>query len=611
LASPEPQTDRWYFGAAPDLVLGCGAFYFAVFAAMYALGDGFRAAIPLGLLPLALLFTSLPHYGATLLRVGGRPEDRRAYGAFTAVTSLVVAAALTASLQNVSFGSWMLTLYLTWSPWHYSGQNYGITLMFLRRRGVAVTPGVKRLLYASFLLSFALIALSIHGVHPADSYAPVSYDGTVYRQISLGIPDAVRSPALLITGLGYAACLAGCLVAFRRRSSWRDLLPALVVLASQSLWFAIPALARYSGWFQGEGPLATDNTTYAFVWVAVAHSVQYLWVTSYYAQRAADVSTRTAQRRFLAGYAARVFAAGAAVWVLPALVFAPGWIGEIPFDAGLGLMVAAAVNLHHFVLDGVIWKLRDARIARILVRDAPQAAAPEVTAEPVGPRRGFGVARFAPLVWAVGFACIAVFAFATVEYEFGVRRALARGDAERAAAAAERLRWIGRDSAKVRMQLGLAQADDGNLMSAVAHGERGVALFETAEGWGGLGSLYAREGRVDDAVAAYRRAMELDPDSPAVLNNLAWIRAVARTGDPGAPLEADELARRASRALDDRSPAALDTLAVALAAAGQFENARRASLRAIALARAAGDEETAAEIESRLALYRQGRAYSP
>ena len=53
---------------------------------------------------------------------------------------------------------------------------------------------------------------------------------------------------------------------------------------------------------------------------------------------------------------------------MPALVFAPQVLGGLPYDLGLGLMVASAVNLHHFVLDGAIWKLRNTRVAGVLLR---------------------------------------------------------------------------------------------------------------------------------------------------------------------------------------------------------------------------------------------------
>ena len=56
--------------------------------------------------------------------------------------------------------------------------------------------------------------------------------------------------------------------------------------------------------------------------------------------------------------------------------YAPGVSGGPSYDAGLYTMLAGALNLHHVVLDSVIWKLRNARIASILIRgDAPPAAA--------------------------------------------------------------------------------------------------------------------------------------------------------------------------------------------------------------------------------------------
>ena len=43
-----------------------------------------------------------------------------------------------------ALGTFLVTLYLTWSPWHYTGQNYGLAVMFLRRSGVEVDARTKR-----------------------------------------------------------------------------------------------------------------------------------------------------------------------------------------------------------------------------------------------------------------------------------------------------------------------------------------------------------------------------------------------------------------------------------------------------------------------------------
>ncbi len=62
----------------PDLLFGCGVAYAAVFLLLSVAGDPMRAVLPIALVPLFNLVTSAPHYGATLLRVYERREDRRA-----------------------------------------------------------------------------------------------------------------------------------------------------------------------------------------------------------------------------------------------------------------------------------------------------------------------------------------------------------------------------------------------------------------------------------------------------------------------------------------------------------------------------------------------------
>ena len=103
-------------------------------------------------------------------------------------------------------------------------------------------------------------------------------------------------------------------------------------------------------------------------------------------------------------------------------------------------MVAATVNLHHFVLDGVIWKLRDSRLARILlyrVEAAPDSAEPE---SGPGGRRWLRTALLG-----LGAASVVYGGVTLVEEEYGFRGALARGDVGRASRAVERFRWLGRD----------------------------------------------------------------------------------------------------------------------------------------------------------------------
>ena len=88
------------------------------------------------------------------------------------MATLGLALAFLLSLRLHLLGTLLVTLYLLWSPWHYSGQNYGLMLMFLGRRGISTPPTLKRLIRASFVLSFLLVIVQLNGENPSASYAP-------------------------------------------------------------------------------------------------------------------------------------------------------------------------------------------------------------------------------------------------------------------------------------------------------------------------------------------------------------------------------------------------------------------------------------------------------
>ena len=128
-------------------------------------------------------------------------------------------------------------VYLTWSPWHYTGQNYGLAVMFLRRRDVTITPTAKRLFHASFLFSFLLTLLVVHGDSLSGAvYAPnapasgVKDFSNAFRFIPLGIPLAVQKPLLTLCLGGYLITGVASGVLLARGGSLRALLPSAEIL---------------------------------------------------------------------------------------------------------------------------------------------------------------------------------------------------------------------------------------------------------------------------------------------------------------------------------------------------------------------------------------------
>jgi tetratricopeptide (TPR) repeat protein len=245
------------------------------------------------------------------------------------------------------------------------------------------------------------------------------------------------------------------------------------------------------------------------MWIAVGHFLQYLWFTSYFAVPGAPLAGKL-------GYLGKGLLAGSALWVLPTLLFGPRLLGSMPYDVGLAVMGAAMVNLHHFILDGLIWKTSSGGRLRRLLADPPASA-------PLG---GAPLRRLAPAVWAAGAVCAAVYLAGYWEAEFGVRRALARGDVSRFRAAIERSAWIGRESPRHHVGLAKLAQQAGDTEGARRAIERSLALYPTPAGWAALGEWHEKASQWREARDAYAKAVELDPSDAQALYSLAlvWLR---------------------------------------------------------------------------------------
>jgi hypothetical protein len=537
MTTAAPAANRWLWGPVPDLVLGCGLGYMAVFAALVLGGPEIRAVVPLGLLPLVSVFCGTPHYGATLLRVYEQRSERRAYAVFTVYLTAVVWAGFVAGLYHVAIGSFLLSLYLTWSPWHYTGQNYGVALLFLRRRGVEVTPEVKRLIWLSFVLSYFLTFLAIHGVAHSADYAPLDYAGALYHNVRLGIPSPWWERVFGVLGVAYLGVLtaAGRLLLARARP--RDLVPSALVAGTQFLWFSLPPLGRELGLLRGVDPFKPDLASFVFIWVAAGHALQYLWVTSYYAGK------RTRGERW-AYYTKCVFA-GSAIWSLPVIAYV-AWRGAVGQRLGgvasgeeAGVLLAAIVNIHHFMLDGAIWKLRDGRVARALIRRdlgiAPSAALD-------APRRHW----LEPVLLGAG----ALWTFSTiasvVEHNRVFSPALARGDLVAAEASLDRLSWIRRAGIGDYQRLSAQAASAGDAERALRVLDLAVARLREPASWLAKAEFLEQHGDASAAAEACEAGLRADPSDAALLYRLGRLRL-----DQGRVGEAQALLARAHAAAPD------------------------------------------------------------
>jgi len=158
--------------------------------------------------------------------------------------------------------------------------------------------------------------------------------------------------------------------------------------------------------------------------------------------------------------------------------------------------------------------------------------------------------------------------------------------------------------------LGMALWLTGKREDAIDQYEQAVKIQpDFPEGHDALGLALAQVGRTKDAIQNFEQALHVRPDYADAQNNLARLLATLPVAEGGDPARAVTLARRACDLTTNRVPAYLDTLAVAYAAAGRFNEAIDAAQKGIALARSAGQMQVADEIETRLELYRSGHAY--
>ena len=521
--------NRWLFGPLPDLLLGCGLLYVALFLVFSVAGSDLRPAQPVFLFSLLAILVSMPHYGGTLLRVYEERESRRSYRLFAVWATLAVLAVFAWSVHNPWVGSLFLTVYLTWSPWHYTGQNYGLGVMFLRRRGVDLTPSAKRWLYSSFVLSYALVFLSFHGTGGAVNDYQVSFTGTSVSFQRLGIPDAVVGLLFPIVAGSYLFATFAWVRLLKRSASLADLGPTLTIALSQALWFSLPILFRMVGVTTGLEPLDDDFRRYYFWWIVMAHSVQYLWVTTYYARSAQGW---TGYRNYLG----KALLCGVAVWSIPFVIFAPDHLGKISYDGGLEMLVASAVNVHHFILDGAIWKLRNMRIARILIRN--QASTRPASTKKQGPSWG------RRLIWSVcGVGlCFALTTFTLTH--FVLEPATARRDWRAAAQALDQMAWLGWDNAARRTAAALGFASGNNHTAALAQFERSTELRPSAGAWTGVAEILRIQKDWAQAIAAYDQALALAPKNPDLLRQAGQTHLAAGSKAEGIRLLERALALR-------------------------------------------------------------------
>lgn len=293
--------------------------------------------------PVIFLFCNQAHFAASTFRLYTKPRSFQDLPfltmGFPAVTFLVVAGFIAFADQ---VGHHFQALYLTWSPYHYAAQTFGLASMYSYRSGCRLDERERWMLRAACLLPFgrAFIGGAPFG-HGLGWFVP--YMTLVGNDTRFAVMSGI------LQTFGWASMLAPLaffvLMAYRSRTvadegGSRAGLPllAVVLMLSNAAWWSL-----FPYWD-------------AVVWATILHGIQYLGIMAiFHSQEQVQRPDNRHGRAWHVG-----------VLLLTCIALGYGLFQCWPrayMWAGYGkvesmYMVIAAINIHHFIVDAYIWKIR-------------------------------------------------------------------------------------------------------------------------------------------------------------------------------------------------------------------------------------------------------------
>jgi tetratricopeptide (TPR) repeat protein len=136
-----------------------------------------------------------------------------------------------------------------------------------------------------------------------------------------------------------------------------------------------------------------------------------------------------------------------------------------------------------------------------------------------------------------------------------------------------------------------------------------LKILPTPETHTQIAVILAIKGEFQDAIEHYNEALRLRPDSPDVLNNLAWLLATCTDAHIRDGAQAVKHAGRACELTHYNMTPFVGTLAAAYAEAGRFDDAIATAQKACTLASKSGEQDLLRRNQELLVLYRTHQPY--
>ena len=296
-------------------------------------------------LAVLILFINSAHFAASTVRLYSKPSHFQEFPFLTLAFPLITIAVLAACVAfPMITGKHLQALYLTWSPYHYAAQTYGLAVMYAFRSGCKLTPTEKTLLWWGCMLPFMRAFLGA-----PDSGLGWFVSRETIHQVTY-LPQLIQLATDVLLVLTFLAPAVLFAKVFYGRKQFLPLISIVMMVSNGSWWIAL-------------------DYVNAFVVATIAHGLQYLAIVLVYHVRE-QLREPTNQRSGI--YHATSF-------YLKCLVLGYGLFYCWPYafvwtGAGLAesiLLVTAIINIHHFIVDAYIWRLRSPDNAKTMVEITP------------------------------------------------------------------------------------------------------------------------------------------------------------------------------------------------------------------------------------------------
>jgi hypothetical protein len=351
--------DVYFVSPLADVLVAGGGLSVIVFVIMVLCGyvpgttkGTFRAEWAISIAFSLQMVVNWPHFAATSFRLYQSYDRMMQFPKTSFLSPVLVVGGLAWSMVDANVANWYAKLFITWSGYHFCAQTKGITLLYARRLGVNIDPLARWLIV---IVTHTPWLFAITRAEGGENLGPF-YSLTIPRGLPFGIAFPFAwAPALEWTANAFYAlgCIAFVLLVVLVMAREGRVLPIATAapMIAQTLWF---------------GPWGSGTAVFN-EFVPFFHSLQYMIIAWLF-----QLKEESAQPGFLVGlptvlfetakWLAFIIPGGLALfWLWP---HAFSWTGY-PLQHSLGC-VNAAIQIHHFFVDGVIWKIRDPRTRAML-----------------------------------------------------------------------------------------------------------------------------------------------------------------------------------------------------------------------------------------------------